>query len=732
MRIAQFKNIKNTTTRVECFIIFFAACTIYLLNNGAISAGDTIPNTILAFNLLENHTLHLDVFRGSYLSHLGGGYFFVEAKNGHLTSVYPIGTAIVTFPLYIAFYFILKIIHVFSTTPLDMTSSSFEGTRILFEKLSATITASTSVFLFYLTSRLKFKRSKALITTFIFGFATNTWMTSSQGLWQHGISNLVLVSAIFFFLKANRSLLSERKPWLVLAGVACGLLPGIRPTSLVFSVALLSYAIFIHRTQYRFFLVGLLSMLPTLMWNLYYFGNFTGGYSSVASSVYAFNFGQFIESSLGTFISPSRGLLVYSPVVLFALPGAFRTVRSWREKDEKLFLLLSVASLLLILNYSFYKIWWAGHSYGPRFMTDILPIACYFLNYSGVGIIDFLNKDIKRGVKITLRSIFSAVFIITLFYSTYVQFVGSFGANPGVLWNGIPLSVDQYQYRLWQSKDTQIERNSNALFHKIFPPRLDKPSYLHNLRGHIQAITGLNGEFIPSTFIAQPGSQKTFRMELENIGSSRWFGYPAALNKGEVRVRARFFDNQGKVALETHLFVSGTPSQHQKTEAIGAIDFPKRTGKYTLAFDLIAEGIGEFPDKSNVLFYTVEVLQKFFSQEIKVLSAFNDAKADSMIKVSLDIKNTSNFSWTNQTHDQPVNLSYHWLDSDGKMFVFDGLRTPLPFTLSPGKSAVLNAVIKTPNQKGKYSLILTMVQEQVAWFADQNAQPTSVDVEIKS
>jgi hypothetical protein len=363
---------------VEVALIFILCAVVYLSNGETIGSGDTVPNTLLAFNLLEKHTLHLDVFREIY----SGFYAFIEGNNGHLSSIYPIGPAVVTFPLYVIFYIYLKWIHFAASVPLNITSPSFELYRLFFEKLAATITTAISVVIFYLSSRIKFNRSISLISTFIFAFATNTWVISSQALWQHGISNLALICTIFCLLKANRASKQSQKIWLVLAGVACGLLPGIRPTSTLFSIAFIVYSIFTYRFQSIFLLFGLVSALPSIGWNLYYFGNLTGGYSKMfPGSPYLFTWNNFINASLGTLISPSRGLLIYTPIVLYSLPGAYQCYKFRYDKDEQLIGCITIGSVFLIFSYCFYKIWSGGWCYGPRFMTDILPVTCYLINY---------------------------------------------------------------------------------------------------------------------------------------------------------------------------------------------------------------------------------------------------------------------------------------------------------------------------------------------------------------
>lgn len=56
----------------------------------------------------------------------------------------------------------------------------------------------------------------------------------------------------------------------------------------------------------------------------------------------------------------------------------------------------------------------------------------------------------------------------------------------------------------------------------------------------------------------------------------------------------------------------------------------------------------------------------------------------------------------------------------------------LPWTLAPGESVALNANLRTPTTPGKYKLILTMVQEAVAWFSDQGINSPEIPLEVVS
>lgn len=710
---------KKGTQTFECWLIFIVCTIVYLSNNKTFGSGDTVPNTLLAFNLLKNHTLHLDVFRESYFVSFGTFYSFVESNNGHLTSCYPIGPAIVTFPLYFIFYLFLKL----TNNPVNLSYESFEFYRLLFEKLAATTTTSISVVIFYLASRIKFDKSIAFISTFIYAFATNTWTTSSQGLWQHGISNLALISIIFCLLKANRAQGRKKKVLLLTAGICCGLLPGIRPTSALFSVAAVTYSVFTYRIQSILFLIGLLSAVPSVIWNSYYFNNLTGCYTKAFATLpYVFTFSNFVSTSLGILVSPSRGVLIFSPIVLYSCFGAYQVFKLRHGRDEKLIGCMTIASTFLVINYCFFTIWWAGWSYGPRFMTDLMPVACYLISYASANL---FVSSIKR--KIIFNKFF-LIFLVLVTFSTFTQVIGIFG-YVGSFWNSIPLNVDEYKFRLWELRDSPIERHTKSLFHRINKPPTNTSTYVQNLDGQLNEIRVANHQPLTSPILTAPGAKVLLKANLQNTGISTWMGYDSAIEKGEVRIRVRFQNTNNQQVSENRLYIYGKTKPNEITEAIGSINFPREEGTYKLIFDLICEEVAVFPRNKQNLVYKLEVKEKRFAQEIQLAKPWKTGRVGETTQIPVNIKNTSNFVWSNAGAN-PVNFSYHWLDSKGKMVVFDGQRTVLPRELAPQESVELNAFIQVPDRPGNYSLILTMVQEGVTWFDSVGAQGSRVPVTV--
>ena len=104
------------------------------------------------------------------------------------------------------------------------------------------------------------------------------------------------------------------------------------------------------------------------------------------------------------------------------------------------------------------------------------------------------------------------------------------------------------------------------------------------------------------------------------------------------------------------------------------------------------------------------------------------------VSADVTVKNASTKTWPskpNQKGRHAVNLSYHWLDAKRRMVIFDGLRTPLPRDLGPGESVTLRATIQAPEKAGKYLLHVTMVQEAVAWFSDNDGGHVLIPVSVK-
>jgi Domain of unknown function (DUF4915) len=69
----------------------------------------------------------------------------------------------------------------------------------------------------------------------------------------------------------------------------------------------------------------------------------------------------------------------------------------------------------------------------------------------------------------------------------------------------------------------------------------------------------------------------------------------------------------------------------------------------------------------------------------------------------------------------PVHIAYRWLPQGDNSRAVEGDRSILPEALPPRAVLTCNFSLKTPAEPGEYTLIVTLVQEQVGWF-DENGE----------
>ena len=573
-------------TIVECLAVFVVCLVVYLTNFRSLASGDSAPASLLPWQLLHRHRLDFEDFRESYLHRSDLGYGFVNAGDGRLVSAYPVGTSIVALPLYAAFYGWMNLTH----GPMELTSPAFESTRLACEKLAAAILTAAAVAIFYAGSRLKFPRPTAVVTTVVLAFGTGTWTTASQALWQHTGVVFLLAVAIACLLRANRGASrGHAAVLLTIAGFCTGLLPGARPTAAALALPLAAYMLVTHgRLAICFaFPAAAVGAAPWLLWNYHFFHNFIGGYAA-GPNFYRLRLADVGVRLAGVLVSPSRGLLVFTPVLLLSLAAIPALLRS-RERDERLILWLAGGCLILVLNYGLYKGWWGGSSYGPRYLTDVFPVACFLLNYA-------IDLPWRR------RGVFNLAFLALAGFGILAQVAGAYSANNE--WNDIPLPVDDIGGRLWDVRDSQIERHARWVWRRAVGPHL-REDYLGRLSGCIvdvsQTLT-LDRITRPARLdhaLLAAGTRRTVRVTVVNTGTDRWYGYQSVLDRGRMCVVVTVSTPEGRTASRDRLYLSGNVDPGGRGEVIGYVRVPRQGGGYVATFEMATLGLGPFPPRAE-------------------------------------------------------------------------------------------------------------------------------------
>lgn len=119
------------------------------------------------------------------------------------------------------------------------------------------------------------------------------------------------------------------------------------------------------------------------------------------------------------------------------------------------------------------------------------------------------------------------------------------------------------------------------------------------------------------------------------------------------------------------------------------------------------------------------------SGEMLVLAAPDAVPCGQTFAVQVNVINRGSQRWLGDPF-RPVMLSYHWLGPDGTAVVYEGLRTPLPPAgVQPGTSVNATMQVQAPPSPGDYQLVLTLVQEQVAWFEALGFMPGRHPLQVR-
>lgn len=283
---------------------------------------------------------------------------------------------------------------------------------------------------------------RALVATSTVALATNHVTTVAAGLWSHTALAVWLVAGLALWSAAPR-----RPALYVLAGVALAAGAACRP---IVAPALALVVVDAWRRDpsrraavaTAVSIAAVAGLVSAGNWSVY--GSLLGGRADVVRNIsnshqVASYFAFSPVHWAGLLFSPSRGLFVYAPFLLFALGGL---VGSLRPGSPRTLRLLSLAGVLSFAAYGGIATWWGGWVFGPRYMTDLLPFFALWLALTPLPT--------------RHRPLWAALFAAALGWSLWVQQLGVTRYPCG--WNREPTSVDHDHARLWDWRDTQLAR----------------------------------------------------------------------------------------------------------------------------------------------------------------------------------------------------------------------------------------------------------------------------------
>jgi len=458
---------------IGCFsIYFFLWFLLYKLNinNLPIQSEDTVSTIFTTVSIINDGTLYLDNYYKmlldkypnpddkSYIKGLVPFYIKkISTDSGiHYLSAFPIMTSILALPV---FYI-----------PLKLGISVTWDNLIILSHLSSAIILSLSVGFFYLLLRDRFYliNRNIWILVSIYAFGTINFALVSQAMWQYGTLQLFLILGLYFSYSNNLFLSGLfsgfsfiTRPTSLLPIIFNPIIGDIKNISIVFTKkGFTKINILSQIKRFAPFVLGFLIPLSFFVWynNVYYKDISNQGY---AAQLFAGWLSHFPEGFLGIWISPSKGILIYSPVFIFSLVGFYLSIKAmlygnYKEKDIVIRdIIFGLIVLLHVFVMGFWKHWYGGYSYGYRMASDVIPFLVLLL-------IPFIqSKYFELPKYIRIRNIF----FILLGISVLIELHGM------VFYDGIWHAAYDLGFKntswLWSLKDSEFMFNIRRVLVKL-------------------------------------------------------------------------------------------------------------------------------------------------------------------------------------------------------------------------------------------------------------------------
>lgn len=454
-----------TNPQWTLFVAVFLLTAAVFAVSPVITNYDSFATFPTAVSIVNRHTLSLDAYR--HVAVLTQSYTVIRA-HGHLVTSYPWAVGLFAIPAVI----VIDLVHALGGPSADWFVAHQTQVQNLVQLFSASIVTglacATLAVLAYrrLRGPTERRRNWALLCGLAFAFATSAWSTASRALWQHGPSILLLALALLALDRlfprnadAQGTPISSIWPPLV-AGVCIAGAVTMRPTNAV-ALALVTILIFWkgQKRSAAIYAVGVAGVfIPWSLITYHYYGSLLQPYDQASKLGLP---STFVESVAAQLVSPSRGLFIFSPIVLVGVAGL--VVAKRRRQISPLEALSAAVIPCYVVAIALFPVWWAGTSFGPRFMTETLP----FFFILAIPFLDWImawRAERPSGRPLVYRIVVICS-VVALAFSVLVNAQGAL-LRSSICWNlktPTSASVDNDPARVWSWNDPQFVYGLEAI-----------------------------------------------------------------------------------------------------------------------------------------------------------------------------------------------------------------------------------------------------------------------------
>jgi hypothetical protein len=369
----------------------------------------------------------------------------------HVYDYYPWPTAALVAPVVLVF----EVAGAAGIDRLDVDRMLATGDIGLVALVSASLLTATSVVIlsalaWHVLRELPDTRRRrvAFAVGLVVAMGTSAWSTLSRAPWSQTTSLVFASLAVLTAFKVATRAPETDGRWgrdAVVLGATAALAYVARPTGAVLVLGLGGWLLVTDRRSLPGFAIGgAAAALPFVAVNLATWGRPQSPYVDSGRAGLS---GDTLEGMAANLVSPNRGLLVFTSLTLLSVVGFVLCLRQPGPVPKGLAVAMGavvVAHLVVVSGSG--EAWWAGASYGPRFMADVLPE----LLLLALPVVALLAAE---GAGAAWRGVVVGLAVLSVAW----HLPGAW-SKPAQCWNVDPVSVDLDPSRVWDWGDLQALR----------------------------------------------------------------------------------------------------------------------------------------------------------------------------------------------------------------------------------------------------------------------------------
>lgn len=352
-----------------------ALCVFFLIINPrhiSYASGDSLRALLVSQSVIKNGTIKLDKYVAE--GALVPSYKVVE-RAGHYYYYFPLGTS----------FFSIPFVWIANLLGKDMAVIADDMAT---QKVIYTILCVAIYLLLYRIGRCYISATASFIIITVSFLGSSLISTMGTALWNMDFTVFFESLSLLLLALYDTGRIKPLYPYLLgfflFAAFLC------RPNSAFLSILAIIYLALKNRQ-------ALARVVIALCWSFFLLVSISLlNHESIFMDYYQI---QRIMSRFswlrcyGQLLSPSRGIFIFSPFLMVVLAAAL--LLSSKLKKSLLFWLCGCFLLAHLVMLSKFAHWWAGHSYGPRYWTDAMPVAVLFTIVIYKQMLTFASRSIK-------------------------------------------------------------------------------------------------------------------------------------------------------------------------------------------------------------------------------------------------------------------------------------------------------------------------------------------------